>query len=540
MLLAGAGLLASHAYADGTLKIAREQDNTTFDPILTIQNSDIWVMDNMNANLVRVTKDGVGLEPDLAEKWTLAPDNVTYTFTLRDGLKFSDGSPLRASDVKFSLERLRDTKESVMKDMYKVITKIDTPDDKTVVITTDKPSAPLLSTLAMFAAAVVPESVVKAEGEEFATKPIGAGAFTLKNWAHGDKVELVKNPNYWEASRVKLDGVEWYYVPDDNTRMLKLKAGEVDAAIFVPFNMMAELAKDPNIEVHPDPSSREDFLTINQARKPFDDVKVRTAICQAIDREAIVKAVLFGNGKVANSFIPAGALYYNPDNPTCKYDPDAAKKLLADAGQSNLSFKLLINAGDSVNDQISVLIKNDLAKVGVNIDIEKQEAGQQWDTAVAGEYDATIFYWTNDIIDPDEKATFSLAGKDDVNRSFFTNYNNPRVIELISQGRAEMDPAKRTAIYNEIQKTASEEVNWIDLYYSPFRNASRKNVKGFYQNPTGRFMLEDAEVTKLWRERRRMRPAPLLLRRRTLPRTSPASPHPALPGSRSSRASPAR
>jgi peptide/nickel transport system substrate-binding protein len=496
MLVAGASQLASHAYADGTLKIAREQDNTTFDPILTIQNSDIWVMDNMNANLVRVTKDGVGLEPDLAEKWTLAPDNVTYTFTLRDGLKFSDGSPLRASDVKFSLERLRDTKESVMKDMYKVITKIDTPDDKTVVITTDKPSAPLLSTLAMFAAAVVPESVVKAEGEEFATKPIGAGAFTLKNWAHGDKVELVKNPNYWEASRVKLDGVEWYYVPDDNTRMLKLKASEVDAAIFVPFNMMAELAKDPNIEVHPDPSSREDFLTINQARKPFDDVKVRTAICQAIDREAIVKAVLFGNGKVANSFIPAGALYYNPDNPTCKYDPDAAKKLLADAGQSNLSFKLLINAGDSVNDQISVLIKNDLAKVGVNIDIEKQEAGQQWDTAVAGEYDATIFYWTNDIIDPDEKATFSLAGKDDVNRSFFTNYNNPRVIELISQGRAEMDPAKRTAIYNEIQKTASEEINWIDLYYSPFRNASRKNVKGFYQNPTGRFMLEDAEVTK--------------------------------------------
>jgi len=171
-------------------------------------------------------------------------------------------------------------------------------------------------------------------------------------------------------------------------------------------------------------------------------------------------------------------------------------KLLADAGQSNLSFKLLINAGDSVNDQISVLIKNDLAKVGVNIDIEKQEAGQQWDTAVAGEYDTTIFYWTNDIIDPDEKATFSLAGKDDVNRSFFTNYNNPRVIELISQGRAEMDPAKRTAIYNEIQKTASEEVNWIDLYYSPFRNASRKNVSGFYQNPTGRFMLEDTEITQ--------------------------------------------
>src|SRR5215471_6099520 len=144
MLLAGASLLASSAYADSVLKIARDQDNSTFDPIKTIQNSDIWVMDNMNANLVRVTKDGLGLEPDLAEKWTLADDKKTYTFTLRDGLKFSDGSPIKASDVKFSLERLRDTKDSVMGSMYQVIGDVQVMDEKTVVVTTKDPSAPLL------------------------------------------------------------------------------------------------------------------------------------------------------------------------------------------------------------------------------------------------------------------------------------------------------------------------------------------------------------------------------------------------------------
>jgi peptide/nickel transport system substrate-binding protein len=497
MLPAGiaATALASSAYADGVLKIAREQDGSTFDPIKTILNADIWVMDNMNANLVRVTKDGVGLEPDLAEKWTLADDKKTYTFTLRDGLKFSDGSPLKASDVKFSLERLRDTKDSVMGSMYQVIGDIKAPDDKTVVITTKDPSAPLLSTLAMFAASILPEQAVKAAGEDFGTKPVGAGAFMLKNWAHGDKVELVRNPNYWEASRVKLDGIEWLYVPDDNTRMLKLQAGEVDAAIFVPFNMVAQLKQDPNIEVHLDPSSREDFLLLNEQHKPLDDVRVRQAICQAIDREAIVKAVLFGNGTVANSFIPGGALYYNKDNPTCKYDPESAKKLLTDAGATDLNLKLLIDSGNSVNDQTAVLIKDNLAKVGINIDIVKEESGQEWDSTVAGDYDLSIEYWTNDIIDPDEKATFSLYGKDD-NRSYYTGYNNPHVTELIDQGRAEMDPAKRTAIYNEIQKIASTEVNWVDLYYSPFRNASRKNVKNFYQNPTGRFMLEDTEISQ--------------------------------------------
>jgi peptide/nickel transport system substrate-binding protein len=488
-------LSAPDASAESVLRIAREQDGSTFDPIKTILNSDIWVMDNMNANLVRVTKDGSGLEADLAEKWSLADDKKTYTFTLRDGLKFSDGSPLKASDVKFSLERLRDTKDSVMGAMYKVIADIKTPDDKTVVITTSAPSAPLLSTLAMFAASILPEKVVKEEGDEFGTKPVGAGAFKLETWAHGEKVVLVRNPNYWEASRVKLDKVEWLYVPDDNTRILKLQAGEVDAAIFVPFNMVAQLKQDANIQVHLDPSSREDFLLLNEQHKPLDDVRVRQAICMAIDREAIVKAVLFGNGKVANSFIPAGALYYNADNPTCKYDPEAAKKLLADAGAANLSFKFLIDSGNSVNDQTAVLIKDNLSKIGVNADIVKEESGQEWDSTVAGDYDLSIEYWTNDIIDPDEKATFSLYGKDD-NRSYYTAYNNPKVTELIDQGRIEMDPAKRTEIYNEIQKTASTEVNWVDLYYSPFRNASRKNVKGFYQNPTGRFMLEDTEVTQ--------------------------------------------
>jgi peptide/nickel transport system substrate-binding protein len=341
----------------------------------------------------------------------------------------------------------------------------------------------------------VPEAVVKAEGDDFGTKPVGAGAFILKNWAHGDKVELVKNPNYWEASRVKLDGVQWLYVPDDNTRMLKLQAGEVHAAIFVPFNMVAQLQQNKDIDVHLDPSSREDFLLLNEKKKPLDNVKVRQAICEAIDREAIVKAVLFGNGKVANSFIPGGALYYNPDNPTCKYDPDDAKKLLADAGAGNLSLKLLIDSGNSVNDQTAVLIKDNLAKVGINTDIVKEESGQEWDSTVAGDYDLSLEYWTNDIIDPDEKATFSLYGKDD-NHSYYTSYNNPHVTDLIDQGRAEMDKDKRTAIYNEIQKTASDEVNWVDLYYSPFRNASRKSVKGFYQNPTGRFMLEDTSITQ--------------------------------------------
>jgi peptide/nickel transport system substrate-binding protein len=493
---AAIGLWSATALAGGTLKIAREQDNTTFDPILTIQNADIWVMDNMNAGLVRVTKDGLGLEPDLAKEWAISDDAKTYTFKLRDGIKFGDGSRVTASDVKFSLERLRDRQDSVMASMYGIVAAIETPDDATVVIHLNEPSAPFLSTLAMFAASVVPEKAVKAEGENFGTKPVGAGAFKLDEWRRGDRVILVRNHDYWEDSRVKLDGVEWVYIPNDNTRMLKLQAGEVDAAIFVPFNQIDTLQKNPDIQVHLDPSSREDHLLINHAHEPLGDVQVRRAICMAIDRQAIVKTVLFGHGQVANSFIPAGALYHNNDNPTCPYDPDAAGKLLAQAGVGDdLNLKFLIAAGNSIDEQTAVLIKDMLGKVGIATDIVKEEQGQEWDSTVAGDYDLSLNYWTNDIIDPDEKATFSLYGKDE-NRSYYTNYNNPKVTALIDQGRVTMDPDKRREIYDQIQKIASEDVNWVDLYYSPFRNASRVYVKGFYQNPTGRFMLEDTDIVK--------------------------------------------
>lgn len=484
---------APDAEAAGTLKIGRDQDSTTLDPIFTIQNADIWVMNNMNALLVRVNRDATDVEPDLAESWEISSDGLTYTFRLRDGLKFSDGSPIKASDAKFSLERLRDTEGSIMAGMFSVMKSVEAPDDRTVVITLTQPSAPFLAGLAMFAAAILPEHAVTEKGDEFGNEPVGAGAFVLEEWKRGEYLRLKKNPNYWEADRVKLDGVEWIYIPNDNTRILKLQAGEVDAAIFIPFNRVAELENDPNINVHLDPSSREDHILVNHAHEPLDDVRVRQALYHAIDRQAIVDAVTFGYGKVANSFLPAGAMFYNPDNPDYAYDPDKAKALLAEAGVDGLELDFLLSAGDTVHDQIGVIVKDQLEKVGITVNLVKQETGQQWESTVAGEYDISVNYWTNDIIDPDQKATFSVYG-DEENRSYYTNYRNPKVAELVEQGRIELDRDKRQAIYYEIQKIAKEDVHWIDLYYSPFRNASRSNVTGFFQNPMGRFMLEDTAM----------------------------------------------
>jgi peptide/nickel transport system substrate-binding protein len=481
------------AFADGVIKIGRQQDSTTLDPILTIQNADIWVMNNMNALLVRVNRDATDIEPDLAESWEISDDGLVYTFTLRPDLKFSDGSPLKASDAKFSLERLRDKEGSVMAGMFSVMKEIEAPDDRTVKITLNEPSAPFLAGLAMFSAAILPEAALTERGDDFGSDPVGAGAFMLEEWKRGEYLRLTKNPNHWEADRVKLDGVEWVYIPNDNTRILKLQAGEVDAIIFVPFNRVSELDADPNIAVHLDPSSRMDHMLVNHAHEPLGDVRVRKAIYHALDRQAIVDAVTFGHGKVANSFVPAGAMFYNPDNPDYAFDAEKAKALMAEAGAGDVPLDFLITAGDSVHDQIAVIVKDQLDKVGFSVNIIKQEEGQQWESTVAGEYDISINYWTNDIIDPDQKASFCVYG-DDENKSYYTGYKNPEVTQLVEAGRVELDREKRRQIYFDIQRIAKEDAHWIDLYYSPFRNASRSNVVNFFQNPMGRFMLEDTDL----------------------------------------------
>ncbi len=488
-VMAGLTLSASYAEAAGVLTIGRREDSTTFDPIKTAQNIDNWVFSNVYDVLVRVDKTGTKLEPGLAESWTTSDDGLTYTFKIRDA-KFSDGSPLTAEDAAYSLLRIRDDAASLWGDSYKVIDTAVATDAHTLTIKLKNPSAPFLSTLALPNASVISKKGMETLGPDaYAEKPIASGAFTVEEWRRGDRVILKKNPNFWEADRVKLDGVEWVSVPDDNTRMLNVQAGQLDTAIFVPFSRVEELKKDPNLNVDIDASTREDHLLINHAHGALGKKEVRQALDMAIDKKAIVDAVTFGQGTVANSYIPKGALYHYADNLQRPYDPAKAKEMLAAAGEPNLTLNYLVRAGDEVDEQIAVLLQQQLQKAGITANLQKVDASQEWDMTVAGDYDISVNYWTNDILDPDQKTTFVLGH--DSNNNYMTNYKSDAVKDLVAKARLELDPKKREAMYVDIQKMAKEDVNWIDLYYSPYINVSRKNVENFYQNPLGRFFLED-------------------------------------------------
>jgi peptide/nickel transport system substrate-binding protein len=491
-LSAGAGCAgappAPAAKTQRVLTIGRNEDSTTLDPIRSVQNVDIWVLANMFDGLLRVDRTGTKLEPGLAESWTVSDDGLTYRFVLRDA-RFSDGSPITAADAAFSLLRVRDDPESVWRDSFGVMDDARAADYHTLVVTLKTRSVPFLAMLALPGASVVPQAAVKPMGADaFAEHPVGSGAFRLQEWRKGDRVILEKNPDFWQANRVRLDRVEWVSVPDDNTRVLAVRSGELDAALSVPFSRVAELRQDDDLAVHLDPSTREDHLLINNEHGALSRVEVRQAVDMAIDKQAIVDTVTFGLGEVADSYIPKGTLFH-ADNPLRPHDPAAAKAMLAQAGASGLTLTYVVNAGNEVDEQVAVLVQQQLAQAGITVVLEKVDPSQTWDRLVAGDYDLSVQYWTNDILDPDQKTTFALGH--DSNMNFLTRYRNDTVKDLVAAARIEPDPARREAMYVELQKTAHADVPWIDLYQRPFINVSRKTVDNFDQNPLGRLFLED-------------------------------------------------
>ena len=484
-------LALSPAFAQGTLRIGRESDSKTLDPYRSAENLDIWVANNLHGMLVRANPEANAIVPDLAESWTISPDGLTYVFTLRDA-RFSNGESVKPSDVVFSLLRVRDDPASAWASNYSNIDTVTATGEREVTITLKAPSTPFLATLSIVTSAIVPEAVAGPAGEAFGANPVGAGAFRVAEWRRGEVLVLERNPHYWEAGLPILDRVEWHAVAEDNTRILKVQVGELDAALFVPFNRLAELEANPEIQVLLDPSSRTDHIIFNHTVEPLNDARVRQALAHATDRQAIVDVVTFGKGTVANSFIPMGAQYYNPENPSRQYDLERARALMAEAGVGEVSFELMIQAGNRVEEQIAVLLQQQWQAIGVDVSIRRVDPSQWFGILMDGDFDMSTVYWTNDTLDADQKISFGFGG--DAMMNFLTRYENADLTAKVYEARVEQNDDARRALYYEIQRVAEEDAVLLNLYYSPFRNIARTGVEGFHQTPLGRLMLETTRV----------------------------------------------
>jgi peptide/nickel transport system substrate-binding protein len=475
----------------GSITIARIEDSQSFDKTNVFQNESIWITEQINETLYTAGPDGKTLKPWLATAYTKSKDGKTYTFTLRKGVKFANGQPMTSADVKFSIDDAR-AQSKGWGYLDAAIKSISTAGPDKVVFHLKFKWAPFVADIALFANGIIPNHFAGETRKAFYTHPIGTGPFMWDSRVVGQSVSLKRNPVYWQKGKPYLDSVKWTFVTDENTRELQLRGGQIQVDEFPPFNSITKLKKTPGVTMNLFPSTRTDYLDLNEQYPPLADVHVRRAISYAINRQAIVKSILFGFGQPANSFLPPQVPFYAKNSPGLQYNLQAAKAELAKSKfPKGFKVTLLVGAGAQVESATGQVIQQALKDLGIQVTFKQEDTSTEFNDISARKYQLAFSYWTMDIADPDELVTFAIDPAGGAH-SFYTGYTNPTVVGLSHQAQRETNPAKRAVLYGKLQTLAANDAFLGFLYYSPFRYATSSKLHGFYVYPLGNYHLEDA------------------------------------------------
>jgi len=491
----GTSAAAGTPVKGGDLVIARTADSQSMNNTTVFDNESIWVFEQIFQTLYTVTPNGKSVQPMLATSYKVSADKKTYTFTLRQGVKFSTGQPMTSADVKFSIDQASAAAKG-WGYINTAIKSVEAPSPSTVVVNLKYPWAPLLADLSLFSNGIVPANYGGKTETAFYNAPVGTGPFKWDYWHKGSALKLVRNPNYWEPGKPYLNSVTWTDTPSDNTRELQLKGGQAQIDEFPAWSTVASLKTTPNVTMNLFNSTRTDYLAFNETSKPFQDVHVRRAISLAVNRSALVKAVLFGNGKPANSVFPPQVPYYQPATQGLQFDLNAAKQEMAKSSVPNgFSTTILVSSGFSDDLTIATILQSELKPLGINLKIQQLDPNTANTNQQNLKYDMTLTYWTMDIPDPDELATFAVDPKSGA-RSFFTAYNNPTVVKATHDAEQTLSTATRQDLYNTVQSDSAADAFMAFLYYSPYAYATSSSVHGFYVTPLGNYHMENVWMSK--------------------------------------------
>ena len=385
-LLAAAPLaLADAPKQGGAATITFNNDLTTLDPQVGYDWQNWSVIKSIFDGLMDYKPGTTELEPDLAESYTVSDDGLVYTFKLRGGVKFHNGRLMTSADVKYSFERAVNPAtqspgggyfsmisgyDDVAGGKVTTLSGIETPDDKTVVFKLSRPDATFLHLMAINFGYIVPKEEVEKAGADWGKKPVGTGAFKFVEWVPGQNIKLERNKDYYHAGVPYLDNITFEFGQDPTVAVLRLKKGEIDiVGDGVPPAQFTEIMADPaNKDLVAEGNQlHTGYVTMNVTQAPFDNLKVRQAVNMAINKDRIVR-LINNRAAPASQALPPAMPGYNPDNKGYAYDPDGAKKLLAEAGVGEITTELYTMNVDP-NPRIAQAIQQDLAAVGIKAEI---------------------------------------------------------------------------------------------------------------------------------------------------------------------------
>lgn len=437
------------------------------------------------------------VQPGLAERWEV-PDPLTYIFHLHHGVRFHDGRPLTARDVKWTFDTLLQGKIlSTKAAAYKWVDHIEASDDFTVVFHLKEPFAPLLWNLSDGAMGIVPYG----SGDEMTRHPIGSGPFRFVSAEADKEVILERNGDYW-GQKAKLPRVRFEVVPDVNTRALELRKGSADVEVnALTVDMVLTLEHDPKLGVLRGPGSVLAYLAFNTRDPILKNVLVRQAIAYAIDRRPMLQYLMRDFARPADSILPPESWACDKDVAHYEHDPERAKQLLQQAGFPELNgvrFHLTMKTSTDENTRLlAAVLQQQLRQVGIVLDIRSFEFATFFSDITKGAFQMYSLRWIGGNEDPDifEYAFHSRKfPPNGANRSF---YSNPELDELIDRGRSSLDEQRRKIIYQQVQRIVARDLPYVNLWYWDNVVVHSKRVRGMTLNASGNYdFLKSAELSE--------------------------------------------
>jgi ABC-type transport system substrate-binding protein len=503
------------------LRIAVATGQNNLDPHNEVGVPDKMITTPMFEGLVKHNHDMSEILPSLATSWepVNTPGNEGWRFHLRENVRFHDGTPFNASVVKYNFERLIDPDRSSSDGLAiasAFIDSVDVEDDYTVVIRT-LGAIPYFEQIAAEATQtmVSPSAIAKHGAEYFASHPVGTGPFKFVEWIPSEYIKLEKNDDYW-GTKARLDEVRFEIIPEESSRYMSLLAGEIDVMSNIPPEYIDEVDAKPDMSVSVTPAMRMVWVMVNMRREPFTDIRVRQAICHAIDRDSIVENVLLNAGTPATViFTPAVKMRLpesevGPDG-IYPYDPEESEALLTEAGWvdtngdgivdkdgTNLEFTFVTPLGRYLKDQEMVnVIANMLREVGIKANVEVYETASWFNAITTQNYDMTIlgFGWSADV-EPKIRSVFYTYGKETATWSSWSGPDAETTDDLMDMGATEMDAEQRKQYYWQAQRIILESAVFQPIYFTNNIYALYANVKNFVVMPQEYLELTECYIAE--------------------------------------------
>jgi peptide/nickel transport system substrate-binding protein len=480
----GAARAAEEPVYGGTLRVALEGEPPGLDPTTNPSAIIDRVMyNNLFEGLVKFDIQGK-IVPGLAKSWDVSGDGKVYTFRLHQGVKFHNGQPFTAADVKytFGLAMDPDSTTKTHKEYYKDIAQVEVVDDHTVRITLSTVNSMFFYDLARGDSVILPKDMQP----EMKTNPVGTGPFMFKEWIKGDQVTLVKFGDYYQSGVPYLDEAIFKFIDTPPARNAALKAGDIDVIGYLASPETAiEFDKDPRFKVHSGVTTGDVIMSTNNSRKPFNDVRVRRAMAHAIDRRAIIDGAMFGYGTPIGSHMSPINSNYVDLTWMFPYDPEKAKALLAEAGYPD-GFDAVIKLPPryDYSKRSGEIIADLFKRVGINLKIELIEWGQWIDRVYRNaDYDLTV-------IGHVEAFDIGIYANPD----YYFRYDNPKFQEIIKRARGSTDPGEQSRLYAIAQYILADDAVNGFLFEAPSLPAMRKEVMGWWKD----YPAIAHDITKVW------------------------------------------